>query len=1660
MQGPAWRWSRVMLLFPFIWGTIADRAQSELHPWTPATVTDQGWQIASLRDDGQLRGLNLFNLDFVADPRNRDFGTVWLASSSGLHRYDGFHWQRFGTNQGLPSDFVRCVTVTPSGHVWVGTDRGAGQFDGHQFRTLGSESGLAGPNVRRITVDPDGSLWFASDSWPNVERSGGLARYRDGMWRTYHETDGLESGYVVNQILASDGRRFAATLKGVFQLQDDRWQPSDSSDAFHGQKLSSACFAESPRWGLCFSTGRRLYVYQNDRWSPLPGPDSHHSHGILVTADGALVAAVDVAHGRKAFHEWTTNGWRQASADFAAPHLYSEDLREAPDGALWAVGFDCLVRWQRRDSKWREYSDLPQPTLVDASGATWFAGDPLHHRPTNPVTRLPDGTWRRWEVPSSGLVADATGSVWSWHGSGLNRWNGAEGARFDEASTGIRSIAHVEPDRDNTLWVVGRNAASNHVVAAFADQRWISIPWPWTDPSLQVLSTHAANQGVWIILVPPDQSEYLAAHVTHQGIQTVEIPPSKTSRFGFNLLASQKDPSLWIFGDGGLFRAEGVPPTQWTTITNLPGRVVFSVIERQHEFWFGYNSSTGGSASGLARWRDGVWSTFPVDILSNLSQAADGTLVAGGNGGFSIVPPEPGAQPCRVDLPTSHLVDRVLKDANGSYWISSGSRVLEFRPDGIAPDTRLITHDSEVIRGHRIRIDATAIGRFQSSDRLRDACFSWQLDDQPWTDFLPERSWRIDTEPLRTGLHTVRARARDSGLDIDATPVVATFTVQPVPLQSLAWFGPTIGGAAIAFALLAAAALTARSRLAQHARVLERRVEERTAQLKSDLVMRQRAEEELHRVNRALRALIECNQALVRATDESQLLQAICETVVHLGGYVSAWIGYPQNDPDRRITVAAAAGEALDAVNSLVITWSDTPSGRGPTGTAQRTGTACAVQDLKSDPSIAPWRRLSNRYGHASACSVPLRANGSVLGTLTVYSNIRGHFAPEEIQLLQELADDLAFGILALRTRAAHSAAEAALKNSEERFRQLAESIREVFWLTDVAKQRMIYVSPGYETVWGRSCADLYDSPRAWLEAIHTDDRDHVQKALARQSTGAYDEEYRIVRPDRGVRWIHDRAFPIRDGDGQVYRIAGIAEDITERRRAQEDLRRFVSFSPAVLYAIKVEADGARCVWVSDNIERLTGFPAAEAMAPGWWEAQIDPKDLPRVLEAHKDNAHLDHQTLEFRFRHRTGRDIFIHDQWCVVRNSAGAPEEIIGTWTDVTDRVALEQQLRQAQKMEAIGRLSGGIAHDFNNILGAVIGNVELARYDLPTQHPVVECLDEIGAAAQRAKKLVQQILAFARQSPPERVVIDLTRLVGESLDMLRAMLPAGVELNLRTDHRPIHIRGDSVQIHQLILNLGTNAWHALDGKPGRISVSLDRAEIDTALARRLGNLKPGTHAALAITDSGVGMSETLLTRIFEPFFTTKPPGHGTGLGLSVAHGIVLAHDGAIEVTSKEGAGSTFRIYLPVTSDVPSDIDLPKTVAAPGAGQHILFVDDEEAMVHVATRLLARAGFRISAFENPGDALNAFRADPAAYDAVVTDFNMPRLSGLDLAQSLRRIRGDTPIILVSGYLADDTRQWAEDTHLSAIIHKPEFADALIPTLHRVFLNPIADSAG
>jgi signal transduction histidine kinase/CheY-like chemotaxis protein len=387
--------------------------------------------------------------------------------------------------------------------------------------------------------------------------------------------------------------------------------------------------------------------------------------------------------------------------------------------------------------------------------------------------------------------------------------------------------------------------------------------------------------------------------------------------------------------------------------------------------------------------------------------------------------------------------------------------------------------------------------------------------------------------------------------------------------------------------------------------------------------------------------------------------------------------------------------------------------------------------------------------------------------------------------------------------------------------------------------------------------------------------------------------------------------------------------------------------------------------------------------------------------------------------------------------------------------RVQTEEALNHAQRLESVGQLTGGIAHDFNNILGAILGNVELARADLDAEHPARAALAEIQQASLRARDLVRQILTFSRRRPQQLQNIALRPIIEETFRLLRATLPAGVELQLRLDEAPLYANADATQLQQVLMNLCTNAWHALPGEVGQIVISLDATHVDAATARLRG-LAAGPHVHLCVQDNGSGMSPSTLERIFEPFFTTKSAGQGTGLGLSVVHGIVVSHQGSITVDSELGRGSSFHVHLPATSPPPA-MPRPAERAAPvqaAHGEHVVYLDDDETVLLVMVRTLQRAGYGCTGFRDAGDALAAIRDASLAVDVFITDYNMPGLSGLEVAREVAALRPGLPIAICSGLITDELCDEARRAGILAVIEKEDAFREIVPQVARLLGAP------
>jgi signal transduction histidine kinase/ActR/RegA family two-component response regulator len=418
-----------------------------------------------------------------------------------------------------------------------------------------------------------------------------------------------------------------------------------------------------------------------------------------------------------------------------------------------------------------------------------------------------------------------------------------------------------------------------------------------------------------------------------------------------------------------------------------------------------------------------------------------------------------------------------------------------------------------------------------------------------------------------------------------------------------------------------------------------------------------------------------------------------------------------------------------------------------------------------------------------------------------------------------------------------------------------------------------------------------------------------------------------------------------------------------------------------------------------------------------------------------------------WRRRHKDGRWLWLEGTATNLLHDP-AVRGIVTNYRDVTVRKRAEEAQIRSQKMEALGTLAGGIAHDFNNILLAITGNVKLAREDLPADHEIQQSLAEIAKASHRATELVRRILEFSRQQESQREVIELQPVIQEALKLLRSTLPAMIEIKatLAPDISPV--LADSTQIHQIMLNLVTNAAHATGNDGGIIEVTVDAVTVRDELATAL---REGQYARITVSDDGCGMDKNTLERIFDPFFTTKPVGQGTGLGLSVVDGIVKNHDGTITVYSQLGKGTTFRVYLPAATGATPTPEAKRADAARGSGERVLYIDDDEAIVFLTTRILERLGYSVTGFTDPEQALERFRGNPADFDIVVTDLSMPNMSGLDLTQALHEARPDIQILMTSGYVRPEDRDRAREHGVRDLILKPNSVEELGQALDKLF---------
>ncbi len=522
-----------------------------------------------------------------------------------------------------------------------------------------------------------------------------------------------------------------------------------------------------------------------------------------------------------------------------------------------------------------------------------------------------------------------------------------------------------------------------------------------------------------------------------------------------------------------------------------------------------------------------------------------------------------------------------------------------------------------------------------------------------------------------------------------------------------------------------------------------------------------------------------------------------------------------------------------------------------------------------------------------------------------------------------------------------------------------------------------------------------------------------VLEATLEGKEGYWEGAYRSTVSKMTIH-VSARTAPIYDGHGNIQGGMALVEDISLRKQAMEEKNRLMSAIDQASETIVITDLNGKIEYVNPAFEKMTGYSADEAQGKN-----------PRILRSGRHDKEFYKemwQTLRggrvwkgHLINKRRDGTLFEEDaSISPVRNQEGEIINYVAVKRDVTEEVALKKQLNQAMKMEAIGTLAGGIAHDFNNILSAILGYAEMIDLQLAKDDPAREDVGQIVAAGQRATDLIRQILTFSRQQDEELRPVKIHFVIKEALKLLRSSLPSSIDLQQNIDPDCGPVLADPVQIHQVLMNLCTNAKQAMAGEQGRMIVRL--SELASDATATLSCLGPGRWLELEVSDTGVGMEPQVRDRIFDPFFTTKKKGQGTGLGLSVVHGIVTSYGGEITVDSEPGRGTTFHIYLPVVEAETEQEKEDQQLLLPHGDEHVLLVDDEPLLVEIMKRFLSLQGYEVTSFVDSRQALEWFTRHPDQVDLVITDMTMPHLTGANLAQAILATRPEMPIILCTGY--------------------------------------------
>lgn len=871
-----------------------------------------------------------------------------------------------------------------------------------------------------------------------------------------------------------------------------------------------------------------------------------------------------------------------------------------------------------------------------------------------------------------------------------------------------------------------------------------------------------------------------------------------------------------------------------------------------------------------------------------------------------------------------------------------------------------------------------------------------------------------------------------------------------------------------------------------------------------DITERKKAENELQKLNRALLAISECNQVLLHADKEEELLREICRIVVEIGGYRMAWVGYAENDDGKNVRPAAQAGFEEGYLETLMISWADIERGRGPTGTAIRTGQPCAIHDVLMDPQFIPWRMEATVRGYASVLSLPLKTGDKVLGALTMYSTVPDAFNTEETKLLKALADNLAYGIMMLQTRHARDVAEDALRQSEARYRSLFHNQHTVMLIIDPQNGMIVDANPAAVSFYGWDLRELCRKKISQLNLLEEQRIISEMEGESRQEGNCFISRH--YRADGSTRDVEVFSAPITiQGKPLLY---SVVHDVTERIR-HESLTAFrqrllqMAESCPVEELLRFTLDEAEKQTESrigfyHFFEENTVMPALQVTSTNlhqkmkWEQGNISHPSilgiefLADVLknrhavitnkyqkEEHKQIFSVSHPEISRTlvvpilqgekvagiFLVGNKPDAYVDDDIHIIRTISDIAWDIVSRKLAEQSQQEMQSALIQFQKMELVGQLAGGIAHDFNNMLDVIIGNIEMVMdQEVVRREPLQYKLKNILNAANRSSNLTRQLLAFAQKQTVMPLVLELNAMVENMLAVLRRLIGEHITIVWIPDTHRAMVKVDPSQIDQILVNLCVNARDAIAGV-GKITIEIGRfCEKKTLVSPQHPCKINGDYVTLSVTDTGGGIEKEYFPHIFEPFFTTKGQGKSPGLGLSTVYGIVKQNNGCIDYTTEPGKGSTFKIHLPRYKGGYADPDESEQIPIESkrGKETILLVENEHDILILCKAALEDIGYTVLPAATSLDAMRVAGQHNGEIDLLVTDVVMPGMNGCDLARQLHVVTPGLKILFMSGYSNDVIPHLEMMTDRVNFIQKPFSLKLLIRMVHNILNHRVS----